>query len=167
MHKIVRNTVFTLVAVGLTAFGVGWHQKSNKIVDPTVISQKVLASPITEAADSGLALTVELARDRVKLGQYQTVTVKTAPFADLDIVTIYPNGSVNNPQTVKDKANELGLYEMKYKLSDFHFLGVFQVLVHATSGSQEVQKSSQFVLQTWIDSTERLDSNGYIYPLLP
>ena len=159
--------MFTIITVGLTAFGVGWHQKNTRVIDPTVISQKVLASPVSTTVPSLFPLSLELARDRVKLGQYQNITITTAPFAELDIVTIYPNGSINNPQTLKETANELGRFEMKYKLSDFQYLGVFQVIVQATSGDQEAKTSKQFVLQTWINKTDSSSSVDYIYPLLP
>ena len=167
MHKPLRNTAFTLVVVGLSAFGIGWSKQGARQTDPTVISQEVLASPAVRKPNSDFPLSLEFVRDRVKLGQYQQVTVRTKPFAELEVVTIYPNGSVNNPETLKATADELGNFTMKYKLSDFHFLGIFQVLVRATVSDAQAETSGRFVLQTWIEPNDRLDQNGYIYPLLP
>jgi len=166
MGKVIRNTVFTAVAVAATALGVGWNKQIAKQYDPVAISENVLTAPATKAKIAEFPLTVEFSREFVKLGQYQEMVVRTEPFAELEIVTVYPNGSINNPQTLRTTASETGEYRLKYKLDDFHHLGVFQVLVQAKVGERAAEANGRFALQTWIQENLSL-GNSYIYPIVP
>jgi hypothetical protein len=168
MAKLVRNSIFTVIAVVLTAVGVGWNRRVMKDKDPVSIGQTVLADQPALAASSQttIPLEVSFAHPVIKLGQTQELIVKTQPRAELKIVTIYPNGSINNPQTLTATADDVGQYSLKYKLADFHYLGTFQTVVEATVGGQTVEGRASFVLQTWIQTSDAPDS-GYVYPLVP
>lgn len=166
MAKLVRNSIFTILALLLTAVGLQWNQKVVRQTDPIAISETVLSAASAEDKQV-FPLKLEFARTHVKLGQYQEIKITTLPYAELKIVTVYPNGSINNPQTVQASSDETGHYSMKFKLDDFAFLGVFQTKVLASANGQESQTSARFALQTWIQSDKTLGTDGYTYPLVP
>lgn len=166
MGKVIRNTIFTLIALGLTAIGLGWTHKISNLNNPVQISSLVLSA--SKSAHQAFPLTLEFARSYVKLGQYQELTVSTLPNAELEIVTVYPNGSINNPQTLNATADETGKYSMKFKLDDFAYLGVFETKVLARANNSQSQTTGRFAVQTWNQANNGLDSSsGYVYPLLP
>ncbi len=166
MVKLVRNTVFTIVVLSLTAFGLSWNKSIVRNRDPVQISATVL-SAVSDSDKQVFPLSLKFARTHVKLGQYQEIIITTLAHAELQIVTVYPNGSLNNPQTLRAIADETGHYRLKFKLDDFAFLGVFQTKVLARSGNQESQVSGRFALQTWIEADKYFGQNSYIYPLVP
>ena len=130
MSRVIRNTFFTIVALIMTTVGLEWNKDTAKQNDPVTISQAVLASQLeTKEAteDQVFPLEISFSRQVVRLGQYQVVTFRTVPRAKLDIVTQYPNGSINNSQTLRAVADENGVFTQKYKLDNFRFLGVFHV----------------------------------------
>ncbi len=174
MSRTLRNTFFTIAALVMTTLGLNWNEYIAKKSDPVAISQAVLASQEEAAATKDdtvkqFKLEIELSRQVVRLGQTQVVTITTVPNANLDIVTQYPNGSINNSQTIKAKADENGLFTQKYKLDDFHFLGVFHISVIATTKNRTATDLEKFVLQTWIKDQPGLteEVTNYKYPLVP
>jgi hypothetical protein len=173
MSKLLRNTFFTIVALILTTIGLGWNKDVAKKNDPISISEAVLASQTeTETQpqqDQLLPLKIEFSRQVVRLGQTQTVTFLTVPGAELNIVTQYPNGSVNNSQTLRVKADSSGRYVQRYKLDDFRFLGVFHVSAIANTTTRSANVSEKFVLQTWIEKDPSFEEEvtSYKYPLVP
>ncbi|OGD63085.1 hypothetical protein A3A71_03815 [Candidatus Berkelbacteria bacterium RIFCSPLOWO2_01_FULL_50_28] len=166
MGKAIRNTFFTVLVIASTAAAVGWDRQQTRNNDPIVISERVLTSPVTTEESLSLPLTLRLTRPYVKLGQIQSILVKTVPFARLKVVVINPDGRVNSTQTVQAAADELGEYVSRFKLNDFHDLGVFQVVVEANLDTQVSRVKANFVLQSWTDPIEPQDA-GYIYPLVP
>lgn len=166
MLKIVRNTAFTALALVLTAVGLNWNQEIARERDPVAISQAVLAKKEV-AANSDLPLEVEISRPNIKLNQYQTITIKTAPRSSLEIITVYPNGSINNPQTLTTVTDNNGHYELRFKLDNWHYLGLFRVIVTVQANSKTSRVERQFVLQTWSEPQRDLTQPPYIYPLLP
>lgn len=166
MSKVVRNTVFTLVILALTAFGLGWNKQKLQKTDPVRISQNVLSS-VESDDEQPFKLELKFDRSHVKLGQYQEMSIQTEPFAELEIVTVYPNGSINNPQTLRATASETGQYANKFKLTDFAHLGVFETVVRATLGDKSAKTTGRFALQTWIQADKALGNDEYIYPILP
>lgn len=168
MSKTLRNSLFTVVAVSLTAVGVGWNRQVIKDKDPVAIGQTVLAEqPVESLAATGLPVSASYSRPNVKLGQSEELTVKTAPNADLEIVTIYPNGSVNNPQTLTATADEVGQYTLQFTPDDFHYLGIFQTVVVAKLGGETGQAKTTFTLQTWTQADQKPVDTTYVYPLVP
>lgn len=172
MSKMVRNTFFTIVALILTTIGLGWNKDVAQKNDPVSISEAVLASqkeqPVEGEAQQ-LPLKIEFSRQVVRLGQTQVVTFSTVPNAQLDIVTQYPSGSVNNSQTLRVKADATGKFIQKYKLDDFRFLGVFHVSAIASTKTRSANVSEKFVLQTWIEKDPSFEEEvtNYKYPLVP
>lgn len=167
MPKHIRNSIFTVVALSLTAFGLSWNQQISKQKDPVFISSSVLSENLTKENEQPFPLKLDIARTHVKLGQYQEYKISTQPGAELEIVTVYPSGSINNPQTLQATTDETGSYSLKFKLDNFTHLGIFQIKVVAHLGSQSSQASGRFALQTWIQSDKTFSTNDYIYPLLP
>ena len=171
MSRTLRNTFFTIAALVMTTAGLSWNRDIDKKTDPVAISQAVLASQPqnTENKDQSFKLDIEFSRQVVRLGQTQVVTISTVPNAELEIVTQYPNGSINNSQTIKAKADKSGQFIQKYKLDDFHFLGVFHVSVVATTKNRTSTDLEKFILQTWIADQPDLakEITGYKYPLVP
>lgn len=172
MSRALRNTFFTIAALVMTTIGLSWNEDTIKSRDPLAISQAVLASqPEQPEAETPqpFELKIEFSRQVVRLGQTQTVTIATVPGADLEIITQYPNGSINNSQTLKAKADENGRFIQRYKMDDFHFLGVFHVSVLATIENRTATALEKFILQTWISSAPELteEITSYRYPLLP
>ena len=166
MPKMVRNSIFTLIVLVLTALGLSWNKNIARNGDPVQISSTVLSAEATKTKQA-FPLAVEFAQTRVKLGQTQEMKITTVPNARLEIVTVYPNGSVNNAQTLRATADETGRYRLKFKLDDFSYLGVFETRVLARSGNQESQGSARFALQTWTPDNKAVSEDGYIYPLVP
>lgn len=166
MSKMVRNSIFTLIILALTAVGLNWNKSVVRHSDPVQISSTVLSSETTNTKQA-FPLSVEFAQSRVKLGQVQEMKITTAPNATLEIVTVYPDGSVNNAQTLRAAADETGRFRLKFKLDDFGYLGVFETRVLAYSNSQVSQGSARFALQTWTPDNKAVSDDGYIYPLLP
>ena len=166
MAKLVRNSLFTLVILILTAIGLSWNKKVVRQADPIQISNTVLSAASAEDKHD-FPLKLEFTRRHVKLGQYQEMKIATLANAELQIVTIYPTGSINNPQTVRAVADETGHYSMKFKLDDFAFLGVFQTKVLARFNGRESQTSGRYALQTWTQSDKTLGADGYTYPIVP
>lgn len=168
MFKATRNTVFTIAAVGLTAFGLSWNNDIQQSRRPLSAERAVLAAKsLADEAEPVFPLEVTFDKPIVKLGQYQELTIKTVPDAELDIVTLYPNGSVNNNQTLKTQADSQGRYQIQFKLSDFYFLGLFQTTVIARTGNKTAEATGRFILQTWVDTGKSVPSNDYVYPLVP
>lgn len=172
MSRTLRNTFFTIVALILTTIGLSWNRETIEKRDPLTISQAVLASQVEESStvqEQPFPLTISFTRDVVRLGQTQTVTFTTVPGAELEIVTQYPNGSVNNAQTLKTTADNSGVFVQKYKLDDFHFLGVFHVTAIAYTANRTASVSEKFVLQTWTKPSPAVldEVTNYRYPLVP
>ncbi|MCR4306992.1 MAG: hypothetical protein NUV80_00315 [Candidatus Berkelbacteria bacterium] len=166
MSKMVRNSIFTLIVLALTAVGLSWNKQIVRHADPVQISNTVLSSE-TQGDRQSFPLKIEFTQTRVKLGQTQELKITTIANATLEIVTVYPDGSVNHAQTLRATADETGRYKLKFKLDDFSYLGVFETRVLAHSNNQEAQSSARFALQTWTPEDKAINQDGYVYPLLP
>jgi len=171
MKKAIRNTVFTVIAVSLTATSISWNKKvqgSQPIRERLSETTAVLAVQETPAAEA-FAFKLSVAKPYLKLNQSQVVTIETLPNTQLEIVVSYPNGSVNNSLTRTVNSDEKGQYRFDFKLSDFRFLGLFQISVTATNEDKVQTKTSRFILQRWIDAEGNLpsDEQNYLFPLEP
>ena len=166
MAKLVRNTVFTIVVLALTAVGLNWNKSVVRNDDPIHISDTVLSSFSNESQHM-FPLTIKFGQTNLKLGQYQDMEIFTQANALLQIVTIYPDGSIDNSQTRRAAADETGRYSMKFRLDDFTQLGVFQTKILAQSGNQESQTSGSFVLRHWAEPNKVLENYAPSYPLVP
>lgn len=167
MMKALRNTVFTVVALGLTTLGLYWNKEVARQHDPVAIGRSVLASQSLGIDEQVFPLSISFSRPAMKLGQVQEMTIKTVPFAELDIVTTYPDGTIDNPQTTHAKADANGSYTMKYKLSDFSYLGVIKTAVVATSNTKTSEAAQVFALQPWSADTSDQGDDRYVHPLVP
>jgi len=166
MPKLVRNSIFTLVILALTALGLNWNKSIVLRSDPVQISDTVLSADVSRTKQPFL-LEVEFAQERLKLGQTQEMRITTTANAQLEIVTVYPNGSVNNPQTLRATSDETGRYKLKFKLDDFSYLGVVETRVVARSNNQKSQSLARFALQSWTPDDRAVSQDGYVYPLVP
>lgn len=164
MAKLVRNSIFTVVALILTAVGLHWNKNISQSQDPIQIVATVLSSA-SNPDSQDFPLVLKFGQSRVKLGQYQEVSITTRPNVNLQIVTIYPNGTINNTQTRRAQTDETGRYSFRFKLDDFSLLGVFQVKVLSQAGNQESRASGSFVLQDW--TNPKNPTNSYLYPFVP
>ncbi|QQG50334.1 MAG: hypothetical protein HZB70_02035 [Candidatus Berkelbacteria bacterium] len=161
--KTIRNTVFTGAVVVLTGAGVAWNKQSAAQREPISIAQTVLA----EAGNSSrqdFKLKLELSRKVMKLGQYQVVTVTALPFAELNIVAAGSNGNYERPETRQVNADETGRYSYRFKVSDFHDIGLFRITVHGSVNRQTASAEESFTVQAWGKDDEK---NDFVYPLLP
>lgn len=165
MSKALRNTIFTLLALTLAAVGVNLNKSIAGRYQPISSEQAVLASRSTAADDQPFPLSINFAAEAVKLGQSQEIQFKTVPDAQLEIVTVYPDGTTNHPQTLKTTADSRGIFTLRFKLDDFHHLGLFQVSAVAVSGNKTASATAHFVLQTWGGDTA--PTTEYQYPLVP
>ena len=166
MWKLVRNTAFTVAALGLTSLGLAWNKDivANRLPVPS--EQAVLAAQnVTNNTKLAFPLTVVFANPSARVGQYQELRVTTVPDAALEIVTAYPDGNTTNPQTLSAKADSKGMYRLRFKLGDWRNLGLFKTTVTAKTGNSAARVSGNFVLQTWSDGTN--GSSDYVYPLVP
>ncbi|MDP3993244.1 MAG: hypothetical protein Q8Q05_03495 [bacterium] len=166
MSKLVRNSIFTLVILALTAVGLSWNKQIVRRGDPVQISNTVLSAETTNTNQPFL-LKIEFAQQRLKLGQTQEMKISTVANATLEIVTVYPDGSVNHAQTLRATADETGRYKLKFKLDDFGYLGVFETRVLAQANNQEFRSSARFALQSWTPDDSSISTDGYVYPLVP
>lgn len=167
MIKLIRNTAFTIVAIGLTTLGLYWNKEIALRHDPVAIGRSVLASQTLGLTEQIFPLSISFSRPVMKLGQSQEMTIKTVPFAELDIVTTYPDGTIDNPQTIHAKADNKGNFKMKYKLNDFGHLGVIKAAVVATSETKTSEAAQVFALQPWSADTNDQGDDRYVHPLVP
>lgn len=166
MLKVVRNTAFTILALGLTSAGLGWNKNIAANQLPLGSQQAVLAAQLRDDETPAFPVNLTFASNAVRLGQFQEITITTVPEARLDIVTTYPDSSNNHPQTLSAMADQQGNYQLRFKLDDWHNLGLFTVSVIAATGNKIAHTSGRFVLQTWAEKSPNQDKN-YVYPLVP
>lgn len=165
MWKIVRNSVFTVAVVALTAFGLKWNKSVTASFNPFSLNQTVAASQSSLPIQTSFPLTLTLSAPQIRLGQTQTVSIATVPNAELEIVTQYPDGSINHPQSLHAVADGGGNYTLNIAVDDFHNLGAFRVSVVAISATKTAEAVSNFVVTSW----QPTDSSQphYLYPLVP
>jgi len=166
MSKLVRNAIFTVIVLGLTAVGLSWTRHVTQKNDPVQISETVL-SAAQASVEQPFPLSVQFVRSHLNLGQFQTLQLTTVPNAVLRIVTVYPSGQVNNPQTLMATSDETGRYSLRFKLDDFSLLGAFETKVIAQSGGQQAEAIGRFALQAAATPDKAISSDGYLYPLVP
>lgn len=166
MNKVLRNTVFTIVAVGMTYLALSWNKDAVGVKQP--LSERISAVSKNKATglDVILPLKVTLAGKTIRLGQYQEVMVKTTAGATIEVSTLYPN--TTEPQVVRAVANASGEYTLKYKLESAKYLGTFTTTVSVSDGAKSSKETQQFVLQKWVSKETRSGTEyQYSYPLLP
>lgn len=161
--KTIRNTTFTVIVVVLTGVGVAWNKRTVAERQPVAIGQTVLAE-VSSGKRQDFKLKVELSRSTVKLGQYQVITITALPFSNLHIVATSGNGNYERPETRRVTADETGRYSFRFKVADFHDLGMFTIAVKASSGAESANATETFTVQAW----GKDDGSGdFVYPLLP
>ena len=168
MNKVVRNTIYTVLAITMTSVGLKWNKVVNAPHQPIALQKAVLASDaFTYTTSLQFPLSITFDKPAVSLGQLQTVTINTVPFANLDIVTKYPDNTVDHPQSLTAKGDGNGVYSLTFKVSDFHYLGSFQVNVVASSGNQTSQTFDQFVVKTMGGDNQEVQASIGSTPLIP
>jgi hypothetical protein len=166
MLKIIRNTVFTATVLILTAVGIRWNNDVQAAKNPVSLGQTILASQSLGPVTPDFPLTISMSAPQLRLGETETISVATVPNASLDIITQYPDDSVNHPQTFTATANNAGDYSFNIPVSDFRYLGVFRVSVAATSGSKTTEAVANFAVISW-QETAGSPAGQYVYPLAP
>jgi hypothetical protein len=161
--KAVRNTVFTVAVLALTAVGVQWNEQVAGHRRPVAVNQAVLAQAVNVRDDFPLKL--ELSRDVVRLGQVQVVSVETSPFADLEIIATGPDGSSDRAETFATTADETGRFSFRFKLDDFRDLGSFTLTVKARLGNGTSYEQKSFMVETWQPDSAK--NEEYTHQLLP
>lgn len=160
--KTFRNIVFTIVLLVLTAVGIRWNKGISSTHSPVAIGSSVLAEGQTTKEDD-FPLELELSRSTLKLGQVQVVTIKTAQFADLEVVTVYPDGKYDREQTFDARADEVGSYRFKFQPNSFRYLGTFRLIVKARLVDKVAYAEKVFIQEPWSQDKE----DKFVYPLLP
>ncbi len=162
--KTFRNIVFTIIVLALTALAIRWNKEIAATRNPVSIGSSVLAEEKQLASvNNDFPINLELSRPTLKLGQIQLVTIKTGQFADLEVLTVYPDGKYDRQETFNAQADEVGNFSFKFQPNSFRFLGKFQVIVKAKLVDNVAYAQASFVQQTWNEEKE----NQFIYPLLP
>lgn len=154
------------MALVLTSMGLSWNEDIAASRQPLSSQAAVLAAQTVSDENSAFPLQVKFSSPAVRLGQFQELLITTVPEAKLEVVTVYPDGTTNNLQTVLAVADKNGQYRLRFKMADFRNLGLFTTAVTATSGNKVAQAGSQFVLQTWAESLPSANPD-YVYPLVP
>lgn len=168
MAKTIRNTLFTLVVLSLTAVGINWSRQTNQRQTQLAVGRAALAGLTISAGDLLRDFPLEVSlKPVIDLGQNQTIAIRTQPFADLEILIIAADGQPNSNISQKAVADELGLSTYTFKSSDFHQLGIFQVLVTADLGSSRSQEQDQFIVQTGSEVGQSSSAFGYQFPIIP
>lgn len=163
MHKVVRNTLFTATALGLTSLGIGWNKDIVAQRQPLAAEQVALASQSQN--DPSLPVSITVRDQVVVLGRSETLTIQTNPNATLSIVVRRPDGSVDPSHTFQAQADQLGTYVLSLVVSDYHFLGGFNVKVTSSSNGISNQASAQFLV---VVSAEQAQQAGQIkFPFIP
>lgn len=165
MSKSIRNTFFTIIALVLTGLGVSWNEEVARQRTPVAIGETVLAEFAGQERSAGdFRLDVELSRSQVLLGQFQVVSIRALPFAELDLALRYQDGTYSGGQSRRVAADELGRYTWRFQVDDFKAIGPVEVLVKATAGEQSAAQRTVFSVQTWSKSAP---TEEFTYPLLP
>lgn len=170
MIKAIRNTLFTLIAVGLTAMGLSWNRGYVEGREPLLPDNPIISTEKSTDLDITIPLTVTVKRPIVKVNQFQEIEIATAPGAVLEVITTYPNGSINNPQTMNVVADSSGKYVYKYKLENVEYLGKFETQVNATLDGKTASVTKRFLFQKWGKTETPLPdelTGQYYYPIVP
>ncbi len=166
MFKIVRNTLFTIAVVALTALGLRWHSQVAKSQSFVTAGATVLAGETFNSDSPNFPLTISFNSPQVRLGQAETVTITTLPGVHLDVVTQYPDGSTNHDDTFQEVTSSSGSQSFTITIGDFHNLGLVRISAVATSGTKSSQAIGQFQVTPW-EMPTAVQTGGYVYPLVP
>lgn len=166
MIRVIRNTAFTILVIWLSAVALKVnHNAQNN--EPLSLEKAVLAaSNFADNEDKTFELEVNLESEIVKLGQVQIATIKTLPNAELEIVVLNSDGTVNRDFSINANSDQNGEYIHKVKISNFKYLGLMQVTVVARVGNKVSEDSARYVLQAW-SLPQSVISEEYSHPLLP
>lgn len=165
MSKSIRNTFFTIIALVLTGLGVTWNEEVARQRTPVAIGQTVLAEFAGQEQSTGdFRLDVDLSRSQVLLGQFQVISIRAVPFAELDLALRYQDGTYGGGHSRHVAADELGRFTWRIQVDDFKAIGPVEVLVKATAGDQSAARRTVFSVQTWSKSTS---TEEFTYPLIP
>lgn len=154
-----------MVALVLTGLGVSWNEDIARQRTPVAIGETVLAEFSGQEQSTGdFTLETDISRTQVLLGQYQVVTIRTVPFAELDLALRNQDGVFQAEHNRHVTADELGRYTWRFQVDDFRSLGTVEVLVKATAGKLSAARRVVFTVQTWSKSNQ---SEEFSYPLVP
>ncbi|MBI4948335.1 hypothetical protein HY844_02155 [Candidatus Berkelbacteria bacterium] len=166
MIRVIRNTVFTILVIWLSALGIKLNHNA-QTKEPTSLEKSVLAaSNFADNEDKTFELEVNLENEAVKLGQVQTANIKTLPNAQLEIVVLLPTNEISSEFSTTATADSSGNYQHKIKLSNFKYLGLIQVTVVARVGNKSSEDTARYVLQAW-SLPQSVITEEYSHPLIP
>lgn len=163
MHKVVRNTLFTVAALGLTSLAIGWNKEISAKRQPLAVEQVALASQSQN--DRSLPISVKAQDQMVMLGKKENIVIQTVAGATLNIVTKRPDNSIDPSHTIQATTDRTGRYVLALVISDYHYLGMFNISVTASSGGTTNQASDQFIVIVPSDQEPQDSQSGY--PLIP
>lgn len=166
MFKTIRNTTFTVLVVLLTSFGLKWNSNTLQTLRPAGLNQAVLASQTFGQNSPDFPLKISFNSPEVRLGQAETVTITSVPGATLEVITQYPDGSTDHPQTFQTTLDSNGSKTFSILIPDFHLLGQYRVSVVASAGTKTTEVIGQFAIIPWAFGTSATE-NGTVYPLVP
>lgn len=166
MLAAIRNTFLTALALVASVIGVGWNRQTVQQDQPALVSQRV-RSALTSGVRNQLPLTLTLTASTLRLGDWQEITVLTAPSAEVELAIVYPDGRSDRPPTARAQASPTGQFTTRFQLNDWRQLGVFQVIVIASAGARQAKAKASFVLDPLVSHAGRDRGERYTYPIVP
>lgn len=164
MGKLIRNAVFTVVVLASTAYSLQWQQTELAQVKVTTSAAATISHTLVKETHGSINLSVRLAQPTVRLGQKQTISLTTEPYAVAKIVIKYPKPERTKDKVVTISADANGLAETSLSVNDATQIGIFSVLVEVANNKGSSQSEHRFSLVSWGATTE---STKYQYPLAP
>jgi hypothetical protein len=140
MYKTIRDAVFTVIMLVLTAIGLNWNTTALQKQEPSIVSQSVLNAH----ASTTFPIDISFAQASVNLGQEQKINLATNANSQLKIMVEYADGTV--AQAFQASANNDGTYALNFSGNNFREVGVVVVMIVAKSGNQTSQVESEFNL---------------------
>ena len=148
MVKSLRNTLFTIAAIGLAAIGLHWNDAAIAKT-PLAVTRTILSAQSYIAGEPSFPLAIDVNAPQLTLGEPQSIFVSTSPGATVSLVTQYPDGSIDSAQTFSTQANGRGQAAFSFTLNDFRRLGTFKLTVTASLQGRISQITKTFSLTTW------------------
>jgi len=158
----VGKTAFTIMALVLSVVLVRWNHHSASYEQT---GRKLLAGGAI-SAENLLPINIILGKDRVTLGDEQTITVSTSPKARIVLTIIYDGGQDRDKEVITGVSDKAGYLVKRLKTDDWHRLGPVRIIAVATdnAGMGETSRSYYLVAD---DQAPVVDEPSYFCPIVP